>query len=158
MLSPMIAARAATVITIGSESLSCDARTAPVISAVSPGSGIPADSAPMSTASTRYAKRVAGSVRKSSAVIAPRAYGPGLRSGDAVVHLPELQGALGRHRRRRGLLGERSAVPPLRVRLPVRTARRLLPGSERRARRVRRGGTHPRARPRRVRAHGLPGE
>ena len=40
-------------ITSGSESLSCEARIAPVISAVSPGSGIPADSPPMSSASRR---------------------------------------------------------------------------------------------------------
>ena len=73
MLSPMIAASAATAITIDSESSSRDARIAAVISAVSPGSGIPADSPPMSSPSTRYAKRDAGSERKSSAVIAPRA-------------------------------------------------------------------------------------
>ena len=51
MLSPTIAAAAATTITSGSQSLPCDARIEPVISAVSPGSGMPADSPPMSSAS-----------------------------------------------------------------------------------------------------------
>ena len=48
---PTIAAAAATAITSGSQSLPCEARIEPVISAVSPGSGMPADSPPMSSAS-----------------------------------------------------------------------------------------------------------
>ena len=40
-------------VTAGSESLPCEASTPAVIRAVSPGSGIPADSPPMSPASTR---------------------------------------------------------------------------------------------------------
>jgi hypothetical protein len=52
MLSPTIAVAAAMTITSGSQSLSCEARIDAVISAVSPGSGMPADSPPTSSASS----------------------------------------------------------------------------------------------------------
>ena len=51
----------------------------------------------------------------------------------AVLHLPELQGPLHRHRRRRGLHAAGRGVPPLRLRLPVRADGRLLPRARRRA-------------------------
>ena len=70
----------------------------------------------------------------------------------AVLHLPELQGPLGRHRRARGLDNEARRLPALRLRLPVRADGRLLPGAEHRPRRLRPGGPDPRRRPRRFRA------
>src|SRR5262245_9372150 len=160
MLSPTIAVAAATTITSGSHSFPCEARIEAVIRAVSPGSGMPADSPPISSASRTYAIRVAGRERKRSAFTWSAA---SLERGAtilrrALVHLPQLQAALGRHRRRRRLLGAGAAVPPLRLRLPVRAHGRLLPGSERGVRRLRRGRADPRRRPRRLRADRLPGE
>jgi hypothetical protein len=52
MLSPMIAAPAATAITSGSESLPCAASAAAMIKLVSPGTSAPADSAATKAKST----------------------------------------------------------------------------------------------------------
>ena len=51
-----------------------------------------------------------------------------------------------------GMTREAVALPPLRLRLPVRADGRLLPGAERRLRRLRRPGARARLRPRRLRA------
>ena len=74
----------------------------------------------------------------------------------AVLHLPQLQAAVGRHRRLRGLLDAGGAVPRVRLRLSLRAARGLLPGAGDGIRRLRRGVTRARRRPRRVRADRLP--
>ena len=52
------------------------------------------------------------------------------------------------HRRARGLLAEPPAVPPLRLRLPLRADGRLLPGPGHRLRRLRPEGSRPRDRAR----------
>ena len=80
-----------------------------------------------------------------------------LRWTDAVLHLPQLQGPLGRPRRPPGAAAAGRRVRALRFRLPLRADRRLLPGAEHRARRLRPRRAHPRGRPRRLRADGLPG-
>src|SRR3954451_16131300 len=54
MLSPMIPAAAAVAITNSISRCPCEARTAAVISAVSPGTGTPLDSTPTSRASSGY--------------------------------------------------------------------------------------------------------
>ena len=84
------------------------------------------------------------------------ALAPSLPCRRAVLHLPAVQGALGRHRRPRGLLRAGARVPPLRLRLPVRAARRLLPGARHGLRRHRPGAARARDRPRRLRADRLP--
>ena len=73
----------------------------------------------------------------------------------AVLHLPELQGAVDRHRRQGGPLRRGRRLPPLRVRLPLRADGRLLPGADDRPRHLRPGGPHPRDRARRLRAERL---
>ena len=80
---------------------------------------------------------------------------PTLPCASAVLHLPELQAPLGRPRRLRGLLDAGGPVPQLRVRLPLRAPRGLLPrpatGSSSATARPRARG-----RPRRLRADGVP--
>ena len=58
-----VALAAAAAITSGSESFPCEASTPPAMSAVSPGSGIPADSPPTSAASRRKPRPLAGAAR-----------------------------------------------------------------------------------------------
>ena len=83
---------------------------------------------------------------------APRRYD---RRRNAVLHLPELQGALDRPRRSRGAHRPGRPVRTLRVRLPLRADGRLLPGADDRVRRLRPGRPHPRERARRLRADRL---
>src|SRR5207237_9276861 len=79
-----------------------------------------------------------------------------LRWTRAVLHLPELQGALDRPRPARGAEPRRRRLPPLRVRVPLRAARGLLPGAGDRLRRLRPGGARACSRSRRLRALRLP--
>jgi len=69
----IIAAAAAVATTAGSASFPWEASTAPVMRAVSPGNGSPADSPPTSRASTRYAMPLVGSAIKMSELTVLRA-------------------------------------------------------------------------------------
>src|SRR5205823_4136052 len=77
--------------------------------------------------------------------------------GYAVLHLPELQGALGRPRPARGARRRPGRLPPLRLRLSLRADGRLLPRAERGHGRLRPGRACARLRPRRLRADRLLG-
>ena len=74
---------------------------------------------------------------RAALVLPPPEVALALLSSSAVLHLPELQGTLGRHRPRRGAQQRPRLLPFVRVRLPVRADGRLLPGPEARVRDLR---------------------
>ena len=75
-----------------------------------------------------------------------------LRRDGAPVHLPELRQPHDRDRAHRRLPQRAARLREVRLRLPVRAARRLLPGAERRVLRLRPAGPRDRLRPRVLRA------